>query len=262
MSGSFFLEERRRLILAELKKQGRVSVAQLSQQLQVSAVTIRHDLNALEADGLLARTHGGAVPIEKIIQPELSYDIRRTQQTDEKDVLGQVVAQMVETGSAIALDASTTSAAIVPHLRHLDSLTIVTNSLHIPELLIHDPSVQVLLPGGRLRRDSYSVVGSPETLPDINLNIGIVSAWGISAEAGLTEVSEEEVAIKRALLKRCAKKIVVVDSSKWDRVAPYTYAQPQEVDLILTTEQISDAQIASLNIAHIQRVTMPQTSIE
>ncbi|MDQ7033622.1 MAG: DeoR/GlpR family DNA-binding transcription regulator [Anaerolineae bacterium] len=235
-----FLEERRRLILEELKQKGRVSVGELSTSLNVSTVTIRQDLRTLETEGLLKRTHGGAV--EKQSQdgqsePELSFDIRRNKQTDEKDILGRAAATLIETGSAIALDASTTVCSVIPYIGHLDSLTIVTNNLMVTEALLNNLRVEVLWPGGRLRRDAYSIIGNPDSLPDINLNIGFVSAWGISAEAGLTEVSEDEMKMKRALLSRCLTKVLIVDSTKWGQVAPYTYASPHDMDIIITTSR-------------------------
>ena len=255
MVEQLFLEERRRLILTKLRQQGRVSVGELSNSLNVSAVTIRQDLKALENEGLLERTHGGAVEIQASktsSEPELSFDIRRSKQMGEKDALGRAAAALIETGSAIALDASTTVCSIIPHIAHLDSLTIVTNNLLITESLLTNPRVEVLLPAGRLRRDAYSIIGSPETLPDINLNIGFVSAWGISAEAGLTEVSKDEMEMKRALLARCMTKVLLVDSAKWGQVAPYTYATPQEMDIIITTGQAPKALMKQLKHKNIR----------
>lgn len=238
MKKPLFMEERRRLILEELKAHGRVSVSELSNAMAVSTVTIRQDLQALEFEGLLERTHGGAVQKQTSLSPdfpELSFDIRRNQQTTEKDAIGKAAAALIETGYAIALDASTTACNLIPHIKHLDSLTVVTNNLMATEMLLSAPRVQVLLPAGRLRRDSYSVVGSPDSLPNINLNIGFVSAWGASLEAGLTEVSEDEMRMKKALLERSIMKVLLVDSTKWRQVAPYTYATPQDFDLIIST---------------------------
>lgn len=254
MPTQLFMEERRRIILEELKKHGRVSVRRLSEVLNVSAVTIRQDLRALETDGLLERTHGGAVPptSSRKDQPELSFDLRRGRNYDEKEALGKAAAEMVDSGFAIALDASTTVCSIIPHLGRLDGLTVVTNNLLVAEMLLPNPRVTVLLPGGRLRRDSYSVVGNPATLPEINLNIGFVSAWGISAEAGLTEVSEDEMGMKQALLNKCPRKIVLVDSSKWGKVAPYTYGQPDDMDEIITTSRTSKELMRGIDEANLR----------
>ncbi len=255
MVNPLFLEERRRLILKKLRELGRVSVSELSDDLNVSAVTIRQDLKALEADGQLERTHGGAVEphfTRDTDEPELSFDIRRNKQTTEKDLLGQAAARMIESGSAIALDASTTICSIIPYIGHLDSLTIVTNNLIVPELALNYPQVEMLFPAGKLRRDSFSIIGNPDSLPDINLNIGFVSAWGISLEAGLTEVNESEMHMKKALLSRCLTKVLLIDSSKWGQVAPYTYGQPQDFDLILTTANTPKATLDRFNLTNLQ----------
>jgi DeoR family fructose operon transcriptional repressor len=259
MVNDLFLEERRRLILDKLKNSGRVSVSELSSSMNVSAVTIRQDLRALESAGLLERTHGGAVEVhtsQTSSEPELSFDIRRNKQTAEKDALGRAAAAMIETGSAIALDASTTVCSILPYISHLDGLTIVTNNLMVTEGLLNQPRVEVLLPGGRLRRDAYSIIGNPQSLPDINLNIGFVSAWGVSAEAGLTEVSEDEMKMKRALLSRCLTKVLLVDSAKWGQVAPYTYASPQDMDVIITTSQAPKALVKLLKHKNIRIIEL------
>ncbi|MDX2159943.1 MAG: DeoR/GlpR family DNA-binding transcription regulator [bacterium] len=235
-SAPLYMEERRRVILEAIKRQGRVSVKQLSERFNVSAVTIRQDLSALEDQGLVARTHGGAVaPGLAAEQPELSFNVRSTKQRAEKDALGKAAAALVQNGFGIALDASTTVINLIPYLTHLDSLTIVTNNLLVPEMLLAYPKIKVLLPGGRFRRDGNSIVGRPDTLPDVNLNIGFLSAWGVTPEAGLTEVSADEMAMKQALIAHCMRTVVLIDSSKWGQIAPYTYAYADAVDHILTS---------------------------
>lgn len=261
MANQLFMEERRRLIVEQLRKDGRVSVKKLSESLQVSAVTIRQDLRALETEGLLNRTHGGAVApdVQRMEQSELSFDIRRTKNYAEKEAICRAAAQQVESGYAIGLDASTTVCSLIPFIRHLDALTVVTNNLLVVEMLLPYPRVQVLVPGGRLRRDSYSIVGDPTSFPDINLNVSFVSAWGITPDAGLTEVSEEEMAMKQALLNRSPRKVVLVDSSKWGKVAPYTYAKTQDVDQIITTNLVPDEMLNAIHTPQLDVIDPPNS---
>ncbi|MEQ8676285.1 MAG: DeoR/GlpR family DNA-binding transcription regulator [Aggregatilineales bacterium] len=242
MTSQLFMEERRRIILDQLRQLGRVSVNNLSELLNVSAVTIRQDLKSLEADGLLERTHGGAVERDpnRVVQSELSFDIRRAKNFAEKEALGRAAAAMVKDGYGIAIDASSTACSLVQYLGDIDGLTVVTNSIIVTEQLLGNIRAEVILPGGRLRRDSVSLIGSPQTLPDVNLNIGFVSAWGITREAAMTEVSSEETEMKRALLNLCLTKVVLVDSSKWGQVAPYTYAKFNEIDKIITTDNVPE----------------------
>ena len=253
------MEERRRLILEVLSEQGRVSVSELSEELHVSAVTIRQDLTALEVERLLKRTHGGAVKIEESVsgdQFELSFDLRRQQQVDEKVALGNAAASLIEAGSAIAFDASTTVCSIIPFLTEIDSLTLVTNNLIATGALLANPRIEVLLPAGKLRRDAFSIIGDPDSLPDINLNVGFVSAWGISEQAGFTEVNEDEMVMKRALLSRCIKKVLLVDSTKWGQVAAYTYAHPNDIDIILTTSRVPKSSLAKIQHPDIRIISV------
>ncbi len=232
-----FLEERRSYILEQLQQQGRVSVKNLSENLNVSAVTIRQDLQALEQEGLLKRTHGGAMLPNPLVPAlsEQSFEIRRRKFAEEKEAIGRAAAALVKDGYGVAIDCSTTSLAITPYLRQLENLVIVTNGLIIAQQFVDCPSIKVMLPGGRLRSDSVSIVGKPETLPQVNFNIGFFGAYGVTTQAGFVEMSEEELILKRAMMARCLTKVVVVDSSKWGVVAPYTYATVGDVQQIITT---------------------------
>ena len=231
-----FVEERRRIILQQLQEQGRVSVKELSEAMQVSAVTIRQDLRALEEEGLLDRTYGGGVQHSSMILPELSFHARLNKHVKEKHAIAAAAVQWVEDGDTVGLDASTTAHALVPALKRLKRLTVVTNSFVIAQNFLDSPQVQVLVPGGRLRRDSISIVGRPEGLPDINLNIGFFGARGISVTSGISDVDADEVQIKSAMVARCVKPMILADSSKWGQVAAYTFIRPQQVSHIITTD--------------------------
>lgn len=237
MSEPLFVEERRRAILDQLKQQGRVSVKALSEKMSVSAVTIRQDLRVLEENGLLERTYGGAVRrAPEPVTPELSFDVRQMRYPSEKAIIGAAAAALVKSGHSIALDASTTSLALVSHLKTLDRITVVTNSLIIAKSFLDSPRIQVLIPGGRVRRDSISVVGRPEGLPDINLNYGFFGTRGITLMGGITDTDPDEVMMKKAMIARCVSPVIIADGSKWGHVAPYTFINPQEVERIITTD--------------------------
>ncbi len=236
MPAPLFLEERRRFILERLKQEKRLSVNALSEELDVSAVTIRQDLRALEQEGLLERTYGGALlPDRATLHSELAFDIRWDKHREEKDAIGRAAAALVQTGYAIALDSSTTACAMLAYLKAFDHLTIVTNSLVVAQHCLDCANIEVLFPAGRLRADAVSIVGKPETIPDINLNVGFFSAYGLSLDEGVTEIHPDEVAMKQALMNRCLKNVIIVDSSKWGRVAPYTFMSAQDVSQIITT---------------------------
>ncbi len=242
MPEALFVEERRRIILERLKQDGRVSVNELSQTMRVSAVTIRQDLRALEESHLLERTYGGAV-IRSPAYPlkELAFDIRKKRNWRAKETIGAAAAAMVKNEDAIALDGSTTASALVPHLKRFDKITVVTNSLIIAQSFLDCPGFQVLMPGGRLRPDSISLVGQPENLPDINLNIGFFGAHGISPEGGITEIDPDEVAMKKAMIARCVRTVIIADGSKWGQIAPYPFVSVSDVERIITSSDAPEA---------------------
>lgn len=255
MAGDLFLEERRRLILEQLKRHGRVSVKTLSETLHVSTVTIRHDLRTLEEEGFLERTYGGAVlPIAEQGGPELSFDIRQRRAGDEKAAIARTAAELIHDDASIALDASTTAFALVPHLKRFKRLMVITNSLMIAQNLLDAPQVQVLMPGGHLRRDSIALVGRVDSLPAVNVNIGFFGTRGISSSRGFTDSDPDEVEIKRALLAHCLHPVIVAHHDKWDKVAPYVFAEPTAVRTIITTSGAPSETVAWFQAKGIETI--------
>jgi DeoR/GlpR family transcriptional regulator of sugar metabolism len=258
MAKPLFVEERRQAILDQLKRDGRVSVEALSEVMHVSAVTIRQDLRALEEAGLLQRTYGGAISRGAAPHlPELSFHIRQSRNRSEKDAIAAAAIRLVENGYSVALDASTTSYALIPYLRRFDKLTIVTNSLVTAQSFLEEPRIEVLMPAGRLRRDSISLVGRPDELPDINLNIGFFGARGITLRNGITDVDPDEVLMKQAMMARCLSVVVLVDATKWGQVAPYTVRPVSGIDHIITSNNASPDIVSQIQTAGVSVEFVP-----
>jgi DeoR/GlpR family transcriptional regulator of sugar metabolism len=228
------LPERRQQILEAVEKAGQLSVLELSTLFDVSEVTIRQDLQALSERGLLLRTRGGAVSTNTM--PEFSFDVRQQQYAAQKARIGQAAASLVSPGDTIFLDASTTASAIIPHIKDYPELTVITNSLKTAMSLLDTPQIQVILPGGNLRRESISLVGptGEGLLAEINVQIGFFGARGVTVEEGLTDVNLNEVAMKRAMVERCRRVIGVVDARKWGKVAASTFALLDQIDVLIT----------------------------
>lgn len=247
MGEGLFVEERQRRILEQIRRESRVSVNQLSQLLGVSAVTIRSDLRSLEASGLLKRTYGGAVAVNsEVTTPELSFDVRLRRNHAEKDAIARAAARHVQDGDSVMLDASTTAYAMIPYLKPRLRLVVVTNSLMVAQAFLDAPQVNVLMPGGRLRRDSISLVGQPDALPDIHINQGFFGTRGISLAAGVTDSDPDEVAMKRAMLERCLAVTVVSHPDKLDKVAPFSFANIERVHRLITTRGAPDTALDAL----------------
>lgn len=241
------------MILEYLENNGRVSVKSLSDQLNVSEVTIRQDLRALEAEGLLERTYGGAVLRSANVPnpPELSFDVRRKKLETEKATIARAAAGLVRDNYGVALDASSTAFHMASYLKRFDGLTIVTNSLTIAQQFLDTPRIQVMMPAGRLRRDSIALVGRPTTLPDINLNIGFFGARGLTLKTGATDISPEEAEMKRALIAHCLQTVVLIDSTKWGQISPFTYVDTANVSQIITSERAPKEYVAEFQAAGV-----------
>jgi len=252
MSRGLFLQERREQIITLLGQAGRVSVTDLGERFGMSQATIRTDLDALAAQGLLIRTHGGAIAPDRS-DLELSFDVRRRLHSTQKHRIGATAASMVEDGEAIALDASTTALALATQIKGRRELTIITNGIFIALALLDAPGITILMPGGFLRRDSVSLVGAEghEFIKQFNLQRGFFGAKGLTLEEGLTDVNSAEVTIKRNLVAEAKQVIAIVDSSKWGRVGFASFASIDQVDCLITDEGAPPDMVAALREAGV-----------
>ena len=253
MSTKLYRQERREKIIDLVEKQGRVSVATLSEQFGLSRATIRTDLEALVQLGLIVRTHGGAISSNHS-NIEMSFDVRRRLRAAEKRRIGAAGAAMTEDGEAIALDASTTALAVANHIKGRRELTVITNGIFTALALIQTPGVTVLMPGGFLRRDSVSLIGveGRDVLDKYNFQKGFFGAKGFTLQEGLTDVNRDEVAIKRDMVRRAKKVIAVVDSSKWGRVGFASFATVEQIDCVITDQDVSQEMVDALEASGVQ----------
>jgi DeoR/GlpR family transcriptional regulator of sugar metabolism len=226
--------ERQEHILNLLNQNKRVSVTELSQMFNVSEVTIRTDLQALSAQDLIVRTHGGAIPAPR--SPELSLVLRSQKQVEEKKRIGAAAAGLVSNGDAIFLDASSTALALAHHLRKHRDLTILTHSLVIAQSMLDAPGVTVVMNGGVVQRDTVSLIGSDwqPILKKFNVKSGFFGAHGLSFPEGLTDVSADEAEVKREVLSMCRQVVALIDASKWGRVGSASFARPEDIHIVIT----------------------------
>ncbi len=235
MLNDMTVPERRHEILNRTNREGRATVAELSRLFGVSEVTIRQDLQALAEQNLLVRTHGGAIPANRLAS-ELSLALRRQQQALAKERIGVAGAAMIDDGDAVFLDTSSTALAIAMRLRQHRQVTVITNSIAIVQELMASPDLTVVVPGGRLRRETASLIGVDglEVLAGYNIQKGFFGAHGLSLAEGLTDVSAEEADVKAAMAARCRQVIAVIDATKWGRVGFASFAPLAAVHHIIT----------------------------
>jgi len=246
------VQERRHDILDNVQRTGRASVADLSLAYGVSEVTIRTDLQMLAEQGLLVRTHGGAIPAGRL-SPELSLALRRQQQTLAKDHIGEAGAALIEDGDAVYLDTSSTALAIARHLTHHRHVTVITNSIAIVQELIDYPHLVVVVPGGRLRAETASLIGVDglDFVRRFNIQKGFFGAHGLTVDEGLTDVSVDEADVKRVLVGLCRQVVAVLDATKWGRVGLASFAALDQIDTIITDQSAPPAQVAAVRAAGV-----------
>ena len=234
MAEKLFLEERLNQIVSLVREQRRVSVTELSERFGVTPVTVRNDLKTLEQQGLLVRTHGGAM-VDPMKGPEPAFTLRQKLHAVEKECIGLTAAELVQDGDTIAFDASTTAWQVARHVKDRRELTVITNGLYIALEFLHLPGVTVVMPGGTLRGASASLVGDigADYLGRYHVQKGFFGARGLTLEEGLTDVNQYEVALKRRMVAISREVIAVVDASKWGQVALASFASLGQVDKVI-----------------------------
>jgi DeoR/GlpR family transcriptional regulator of sugar metabolism len=247
MPRRLYRQERHEIILKRIQQTGYVSVSELRGDLGVSSVTVRNDLDALESEGHLVRTHGGAVPAH-LGEEMLSFSARQRDQVEAKERIGAVAARLVADGEAIVLDASTTAWHMARHLLALRELTVLTTGLYVALELLRAPGISVMLPGGRIWREAAAVVGGEDhVLPGQgNLRRAFFGGRGFSLEQGLTDPNQDEVALKRRLISAVPEINVIVDASKIGKVAFATCASLSEIHRVVTDQDAPPEFVAAL----------------
>jgi DeoR/GlpR family transcriptional regulator of sugar metabolism len=255
-----FGSERRRQIADLVESQERASVAELASRFKVSEVTIRKDLLRLEADQVLQRVHGGVIlaPVEASRRgagdSEPAFQLRERIQRAEKAAIGAAAAQLVQNGDSVALDASTTALQVARHLHDRRELTVITNGIRVATELAGLRGVTVLMPGGRLRWEAFSLAGAwaEPMLSRVNIQKAFVGAVGLTLEQGLTDVTEDEAEVKRAIIGAARQVVAVLDHTKWGRVALSTFCPIERVDLVITDVQAPGAMVAEVRARGIE----------
>jgi DeoR/GlpR family transcriptional regulator of sugar metabolism len=233
--------ERRQALLDLLRRQPGMRVPEIAAALEVSAGTIRNDLNALEAEGRLTRYHGGAVLMEQRSFRNTSFSDRHRQNAAEKETIARCAATLVQDGDSILLDASSTVYYFALALETRQRLRVVTNGLDVARLLAQNPSNTVILIGGILNPDGSSLTGllSEQVIEDLHVQKAFVSASGFSIQRGLTEVHLDEAQLKRKAILLAQQVFALLDASKLGKEDLTSFARPDQICCLYTDAGIS-----------------------
>ncbi len=239
---------RRKQILEELQAKGGVRLTELSEELSVSEMTIRRDLDALQKDGLIERVHGGAV-LAQYGTEEPGFEKKVLREQGEKAAIAERAAALVKPGSAVALSAGTTTCALASRLSSCEGLTVVTNSMNVWNELQHagsggpgNTATTVILTGGEFRTPSDALVGptADASIRSLYFDLLFLGVHGLDPVAGLTTPNISEAETNRTFISRCRRLVVVADHTKWRTTALCTMADLSDVDTLITDEGLPE----------------------
>ncbi len=230
--------ERRQRILEEVENRNSISVTELCHLLSVSDMTIRRDLRALSDEGMLERVHGGALA-RRDRSNELPYLIRSTENIHQKKIIGQRAADYVHDGDSIALDIGTTTLELAKAMVGIRNLTVLTSNLLVVEVLKEAPNIRLVISGGELRFEEFSLVGplAQRTFKEFRIDKAFLSAGGLDLIKGLTDYNQQDIQVKQALITHANLVIAMIDSSKFGVVYDHVFAPLSMVDYLITDEE-------------------------
>jgi DeoR family transcriptional regulator of aga operon len=246
-------EERRRAILEILNQDGRVLVLDLAKRFETSQVTIRKDLEDLHAHGLVHRTHGGALPAREGALEDPTLREKEKLHRKEKVRIAEAAASMVQEGQVVILDSGTTTTAIARSLRNFQTLTVITNAVNIAAEL-SGTAVEVILTGGTLRKNSFSLVGpiAEETLRRLHADLLFLGVDGFDVHYGLSTPNLLEAKVNRVMVEIAKRTVAVCDSSKFGRRSLSLIVPPSALHSVVTDRGAAKSDLRSLKKAGIE----------
>jgi DeoR family transcriptional regulator of aga operon len=235
------IAERHKLILNKLEEKGYVDVNELSQEFDVSLVTIRKDLKALEEKNLLFRSHGRAIPSNPYTK-ENHVNEKVKIQTKEKVRIAKAAGLILEPNDSIIIASGTSVIEFARHIKPVDGLTVLTASLNTSLILSENPNIDVIQLGGIVRRSSSSVIGpiSEKMLAEFTFTKLFLGVDGIDLDYGLTTTNSMEASLNKEMIKAAQKIIVLADSSKFGRKGFGRICSLNDVDQIITDSGIDE----------------------
>ena len=247
------IEERRQHILSLIQKQGRVLVDELSEQLDLSKITIRKDLDHLQSKELLVRTHGGALPAHAGALSDPPIEDKEELRHEDKLKIAKAAVSTVSEGQCIILDSGTTTTAIARELLIFKRLTVITNALNIAADLARS-DFEVILIGGTLRKNSMSLVGplAEDVLREMHADILFIGVDGFDTKIGLTTPNVLEARVNRAMVNAAERVVAVCDSSKFNRRSLSLIVDASAIHHVITDSNLSPEQARAIQEVGIQ----------
>ena len=235
------IEERYSKILEIVKEKTRASYDFLAKTLFVSESTIRRDIEAMSEKGMISKIHGGASIIEPKTQDSSVY-IRENKCQKEEKYISSIASKLIKEGMSIFLDASTSSSHIIPYLSNYNSITVVTNGIYTALQVINKTNCEIFLAGGQILKKTNATYG-PDVISFINnitCDIVFFSCKGLDNEGKITEANYLTKGVKSAMIKNAKTKVLLIDSSKFNKRFMLTTCELKDIDYVITDKRPSD----------------------
>ncbi|MCP4877180.1 MAG: DeoR/GlpR transcriptional regulator [Gammaproteobacteria bacterium] len=242
-------------IIDIVRTRGRVSVEELSRTFATSAETIRRDLTFLASTGKIQKVHGGAVPVRDF--GEGPFAQRMQLNGPAKRTIAQLARRLVAPGDTLFIDTGSTTLVIAEELAGIDDLTVITNSTAIARAITSaNETVRMYLLGGSYNEDNRQTCGrmALDQLNSFHGNLAIITVVAIAAGSGAMDYSCDEAEIASAMIARSDKVILLADSSKFDRVAPFVVASFDQIDTLVCEKPPQGALAHCLHEANVEIV--------
>lgn len=221
-------------ILDRARSDGRVLVEDLAETFGVTVQTIRRDLTELCDARLLDRIHGGAVLPSGVTN--IGYEDRRRLNADAKEAIARACAAEIPNGASLFLNIGTTTEAVARALQGHSGLMVVTNNMNAAQILAGNPSCEVVLTGGALRRADGGLVGdlAVQTIRAFKVDVAVIGASALDQDGDLLDFDIQEVRVAHAILQQARQAILVADQGKLTRAAPVRIASLSDLDIWVT----------------------------
>ncbi|MGP3945404.1 DeoR/GlpR family DNA-binding transcription regulator [Streptomyces sp. 6N106] len=241
-------EQRRALILDEVRRRGGVRVNELTRKLNVSDMTVRRDLDALARLGVVEKVHGGAVPVAEASTYEPGFEAKSGLELSAKEDIAKAAAAMATPGTAIGLAGGTTAFALAQQLLEVPDLTVVTNSVRVADVFYNAqrsaalggvgprPGAATVVLTGGVRTPSDTLVGpvADAAVRSLHFDVLFLGVHGISVEAGLSTPNLAEAETNRHFVRAARRVVVVADHTKWGTVGLSSFATLDQVNALVT----------------------------
>ena len=249
---SHSLSARQKAIFEMAKTKGAVNVDDLASKFEVTAQTIRRDLNLLTQYRLVQRIHGGAVIWDSV--SNLGYEARKMVAADGKYAIGRRAAEIIPNDCSLFINIGTTTEQCALHLTHHQGLLVITNNLNVLSTLMPCEQIELMTAGGRVRREDGGVVGEStvDFIDQFKVDYAIISASALEEDGAVLDFDVSEIRVAQALIANARSVMLLADSTKFSRNAPVRICDLTEIDYFITDVEPSPAFIKSARVSDTQ----------